>query len=146
MTERKLVLVDMDGTLADVSHRLHHIRGGKKNWKAFFRGMDDDPPSTIVLEWVRNLEPEYDVVIVTGRPEQYRGNTEAWLRKHGVKYAELLMRRDGDHRPDYTVKRELLSRLPKERVAFVIDDRPSVCEMWRSCGLKVYQVAVGDEY
>lgn len=142
----KLVLVDMDGTLADVSHRLHHIQGRKKNWKTFFRLMDADPPSEVVVKWVQNLSPEYDVVIVTGRPEQYRRNTEAWLKRHGIRFQEILMRRDGDHRPDYVVKRELLDSMEKSRVAFVIDDRPSVCDMWRGCGLKVFQVAVGEEY
>lgn len=136
----------MDGTLADVSHRLHHLKGKKKDWKSFFRGMDQDPPSPVVLEWVKNLAPEYEVIIVTGRPEQYRSNTEAWLRRHDVRYIDLLMRRDGDHRPDHVVKKELLDRLPKEQVAFVIDDRPTVCDMWRGCGLRVIQVAVGEEY
>ena len=33
------VVVDLDGTLADCTHRLHHIRGRRrKNWDAFFAG------------------------------------------------------------------------------------------------------------
>lgn len=144
--ERDLVLVDMDGTLADVSHRLHLLEGKKKNWKQFFKLMDEDPPSEVVLQWVKNLSPEYKVIIVTGRPEEYRPNTEEWLRRHDVRYTDILMRRNGDHRPDYVVKKELLDEVPKDRVAFVIDDRHSVCDMWRGCGLRVFQVAVGQEY
>lgn len=143
---RKIVIVDMDGTLADVSHRLHHLTGPKKNWKKFFGAMSDDPPSEIVMNWVKALAADYEVVIMTGRPEAYRSVTETWLSDHGVRYSSLLMRRDGDHRPDHVVKRELLDRTDKDRVAFVIDDRPSVCEMWRGCGLKVFQVSVGAEY
>lgn len=135
----KIVLVDMDGTLADVSHRLHFIRG-KKNWKQFFRAMDQDPPVTTVVEWVQKLAEDHDIVIVTGRPEDYVKNTEAWLQKFGVPYSRILMRRNGDHRPDHIVKKELLAQVDCSRVAFVIDDRPSVCDMWRDCGLKVYQV------
>lgn len=145
MSGRKLVLVDMDGTLTDVSHRIHHLKTPRKNWKAFFRGMDVDPPSEGVLRWVRNLEPDYEVVIVTGRPEEFRRTTEEWLARHDVRYAKLLMRSNGDHRPDYVVKKQLLNHVPKNEVAFVIDDRPSVCAMWRDCGLKVYQVSAGIE-
>lgn len=143
---RKIVIVDMDGTLADVSHRLHFLNGPNKNWKQFFAGMDDDPPSAVVVEWVKNLSPDYEVAIVTGRPDKYRLNTEAWLRKHGVEFSRIIMRRSGDHRPDYVVKKDLLDEVGHERVAFVIDDRPSVCDMWRALGLRVYQVAIGAEY
>lgn len=143
---RDVVLVDMDGTLADVSHRLHHIRGTRKNWKQFFRLMDADPPSGVVLRWVQNLAPEYRVIIVTGRPDSYRRQTVDWLRRHHVQYDKILMRSSGDHRPDYVVKRELLNSVGKNRVAFVIDDRPTVCDMWRDCGLRTIQVAIGEEY
>jgi phosphoglycolate phosphatase-like HAD superfamily hydrolase len=143
---RDLVLVDMDGTLADVSHRLHHIRGPHKDWERFFRLMNEDPPSQVVVHWVRNLAPEYRVIIVTGRPDEYRQQTVDWLHRHNVSYDQILMRRSGDHRPDYVVKREILEQVGRSRVAFVIDDRPSVCDMWRECGLRTIQVAVGEEY
>jgi hypothetical protein len=58
--ERNVVLVDMDGTLANVSHRLHWVRGGKKNWNKFFREMHKDPPYPVVLygveTWHLNIE------------------------------------------------------------------------------------------
>lgn len=143
--ERKLVLVDMDGTLADVSHRVHHIRGGgKKNWPAFFRGMVRDRPNEVVARWVRNLRPEYTIVILSGRPAKYAPETVAWLRQFNIPFDHLLMRHNGDHRPDYVVKRELMQTLPREQIAFVIDDRASVVRMWREERLTVYQVAEGD--
>jgi hypothetical protein len=33
------VIVDIDGTLADLSHRLHHVRNGGHNWDEFFAGV-----------------------------------------------------------------------------------------------------------
>ncbi len=142
---RKFVIVDMDGTLADVTHRLHHIRGGrKKNWKRFFEAMDADPPNQVIADWVQNLVPDYDVVIVSGRPEEYGERTISWLRRHAIPFSHLLMRRSGDHRPDYIVKQEILDTLPKEAVAFVIDDRSSVCQMWRRNGLRCFQIAEGN--
>ena len=143
----KIVIVDIDGTLADVQHRLHYIKGpDKKNWKQFFRHMRLDTPVDIVVRWVNNLRPEYTPILITGRPEEYRAETEAWLKAHNVHYTKLLMRRSGDHRPDTVAKRELLDRIGRENVAFVIDDRPSVCEMYKKCGLRVFQVSTGESY
>ena len=144
---QNIVIVDIDGTLADVQHRLHFIQGpGKKRWKQFFRDMDGDAPVEIVVRWVNNLSPEYKAILITGRPEEYRHPTEAWLARHGVRHSKLLMRRSGDRRPDTVVKRELLDQVGRERVAFAIEDKPAVCEMYRECGLRVFQVSCGESY
>ncbi len=146
-TAKDTVIVDIDGTLANVQHRLHHLKGpGKKNWKKFFREMSADEPVEVVVKWVNALTPEYRTILITGRPEEYRRETEAWLERHGIQYDKLFMRRDGDHRPDTVVKQELLDRVGRERVAFVIEDRPPVCDMYRRCGVRVFQVSSGESY
>lgn len=39
------------------------------------------------------LRPSHEIGwIVTGRDEQWRRETEAWLRRHGIRYAKLIMR------------------------------------------------------
>ena len=45
----KAAIFDMDGTLSDPSHRLHHL-DGEKDWKAFHDGMIDDAPNEGVVE------------------------------------------------------------------------------------------------
>lgn len=146
---KPIVIVDMDGTLAHVAHRLHHIKApGRKNWRAFFEGMDSDPLNEDIAAMVRRLAPDHEILIVTGRPDTYRRRTESWLRKHQVPFHQIYMRRSGDHRPDTVVKKEILDSLGsrKEFVELVIDDRPSVCDMWRDCGLNVHQVITGETY
>ena len=136
-TARPIVFVDIDGTLADVRHRLKHIRGvKKKNWKAFFEGMDRDQPIASSVAWVRSLAQHHLIVIVTARPEEYRERTVAWLKKNEIPFADLFMRRDGDRRPDYEIKREALLRWPKKRVKLVIEDRPPVRDMWLQEGIR----------
>ncbi len=136
-SSRNIVFVDVDGTLADVKHRLHHIRGGKrKNWKAFFEAMDQDVPIPRIVAWVRSLAADHEVVIITGRPEHYRARTVAWLKKNKIPFSELFMRPDGDHRADYEMKRDALQRWPKERIKLIIEDRPPVCEMWLKQGIR----------
>ena len=52
------------------------------------------------------------------------------------------MRDEGDMRSDDIVKAEILKHgiLQKYGVKMVIDDRPRVCNMWRSLGIPVIQV------
>jgi uncharacterized HAD superfamily protein len=138
---KTVVIVDMDGTIADVNHRLHHISGdGKKNWKRFFQGMDRDTPIDDVIQQVRELAEEHKIVILTGRPEHYRGVSERWLEKHEVPYEVLFMRPSGDHRPDYVVKQEIVEEIGPEKIALAIDDREPVCEMFRKLGIEVQEV------
>lgn len=137
MKGKPIVLVDIDGTLADVRHRLHHIKNARrKNWKAFFEGMDRDTPIASTVAWVRSLAGHHDIIIITGRPEEYRARTEAWLKKNAIPFTEIFMRRNGDHRPDYEMKKEALKRWPKERIKLVIEDRPPVCDMWLKEGIR----------
>ena len=64
--------------------------------------------------------------------------------KEGVNYHELLLRKDNDMRQDAIVKREILQRLDKSRILFVVEDRSRVVEMWRAEGLTCLQCAPGE--
>ena len=140
--EKPIVIVDMDGTLADVGHRLHYIRGkGKPDWKKFFSEQRHDLPIKAILKQVCDLAGNHEIVIVTGRPEQYSHETQQWLRKYGVPYSRLYMRPAGDHRLDFLVKKDILKKkIGAQRVVMVLEDRPRVCEMYRQAGLKVIEV------
>lgn len=141
---RQIALVDMDGTLSDCTHREHHIRGRRKDWPAFFRGMGQDPPNLSIVELTKRLARDHEIFIVTGRPQEYLGETLDWLTRHAIVPAEIWMRPAGDHRPDYTVKREVLDHIPRNRIAFVLDDREQVCDMWESEGLTCHRVVQGE--
>jgi predicted kinase len=146
----KCAIFDIDGTLADVRHRLHHL--DRRDWKSFFEAAPQDPPmwtSVDFMEGIRSSHLEsFHIFFVSGRPEDYRKPTEAWLSDLPVDFAEgtvtLLMRPSGDHRPDHIVKEEILDNILGQgyEVEFVVDDRPSVVEMWKRRGLLVYQVHV----
>lgn len=135
------VIVDLDGTLASVQWRVHHVGRRPKNWKAFFAGMADDTPVPWVVDLLRADHGDAAKLIVSGRPEDYRGVCEEWLARHDIPYDELILRASGDHRPDHVVKAELFEQVIAARydVVFVVDDRPTVVEMWRSRGLHVVQ-------
>lgn len=140
----KTVIFDIDGTLANVEHRIHYVRGKKKDWKAFSRNMHLDTPIEAMHELIRVLKAHYRIVLCTGRNEADRATTVAWLEKHGVPYDDLMMRADRDYRQDVVVKREMLDQIGRENVLFVVEDRSSVVAMWREEGLMCLQCAPGD--
>ena len=143
---KAIVVVDMDGTLADVRHRLHYIKEpAKKDWKGFFQGQVHDKPFPAIAQRVRALGRDHEIVIVTGRPEQYRSGTETWLKKFNIPFSRIYMRPAGDHRPDYIVKGEILRKLGPERVSLAFEDRPPVCEVYRRAGVRVIAVNHGEE-
>jgi thiamine monophosphate synthase len=137
---RPLAVVDVDGVVADVRHRLHHVESRPKAWGAFFAAADRDPPLAAGVERVRALLADHDVVYVTGRPEHLRRVTEAWLERHGIGGHPVVMRRKGDFRPARETKGEEIRRLARGRtVAIVLDDDPEVCEALRAAGWPVEQ-------
>ena len=135
---RPLAVFDIDGVLADVRHRLHHVERRPKNWEAFFAAAADDPPlqQGVALAWAS--AEDCDVVYVTGRPERCRADTLAWFARHGLPPGELSMRRERDHRPARLAKPGLLRRLAAGRpVAVVVDDDPQVCDAYEAAGYRV---------
>ena len=141
----EIVIFDIDGTLADVSERIHHVRQKPKNWNAFFQGMAQDKTIHSMVRLCNILYASgIRIILCSGRSEEHRPETVEWLAQHGVNYHELLLRRDGDRRTDVVVKREILAGLDKSKILFVVEDRSRVVEMWRSEGLVCLQCAPGE--
>jgi phosphoglycolate phosphatase-like HAD superfamily hydrolase len=145
MTERRCYIFDIDGTLADLSHRLPHIQTQPKNWDAFFAACVDDAPIPHVVELAKSLP--LPIVCVSGRSDAVRVETDFWLRvKAGLIPAALYMRKAGDHRPDDIIKIELLDRLRSDGWSPIMafDDRDRVVKAWRANGIPCAQVAEGE--
>lgn len=78
-------IIDIDGTLADASHRKHHIEKEVPDWEAFSQRslVEQDPPQPGAKEALDHFRKMgYYVCFLTGRNEKYRASTEAWLNKH----------------------------------------------------------------
>ncbi|MET0459580.1 MAG: hypothetical protein ABW195_10045, partial [Ilumatobacteraceae bacterium] len=115
MSSRPLAVVDLDGVVADVRHRLHHLEGRRKDWPRFFAAARRDPPHPEGLAVVERLAEDHDVVYLTGRPAHLRADTEAWLDEAGIGGRQVIMRPAGDRRPAVRFKLEQLERLARER-------------------------------
>ena len=139
------VIFDIDGTLADVSGRVHHLNKKPKDWDAFFQGIPQDKAIQSMVRLCNILYTSgLTILLCSGRSEEYRTETVEWLEREGVKYHDLLLRRAKDKRSDAIVKREILEGLDRDRILFVVEDRKGVVEMWRSEGLVCLQCAPGE--
>jgi len=144
-----IYLCDIDGTIADLSHRLHFIQRDKPDWNAFFRACVDDLPIQEVIDTVRLLsEGGAEILLLSGRSELVRFETLQWLQKFNVPCDALFMREEGDHRQDNIVKGEFLDDLfekwEKNDIRGAFEDRKQVVDMYRARGLRVFQVAEGN--
>ena len=92
MTE-ELVIFDIDGTLADISERVRHVRKKPKNWNAFTAGMAQDKAIHSMIRLCNILYAAgLRIILCSGRNEANRPETVEWLAKQGVPYHELLLR------------------------------------------------------
>lgn len=78
-----------------------------------------------------------DIIIITGRKEDGRTQTEEWLKTYNVPYDRLYMRGESDFTKSDTFKEKILKTfiLPKYNVLFAIDDDDKCVKMFRNNGL-----------
>ncbi|OEJ28425.1 polynucleotide kinase [Streptomyces agglomeratus] len=131
------VMCDIDGTLA--------LTGDRGPYD--FTRCEVDLLNAPVRQALRAFRSAHNdtVVLLSGRGEEYRAQTEAWLRAHDVPYDELWMRPAKDGRRDDVVKAELFDRHVRHRYAVRVslDDRDRVVAVWRRMGLPTWQVNYG---
>jgi predicted kinase len=148
------IIVDIDGTLAHMTGRSPYD----------YTQVHTDEPDPYVADLVydiyeyRNLGCCYPmdnhmrVLIVSGRDDDCRKDTEQWLSDNLIKYDALYMRpmdaldNHGNKLPDWIVKLDIFNKHIRHQynVQFVLDDRNQVVRMWRKLGLKCLQVQEGD--
>lgn len=145
----KIIIFDLDGTLANCEHRKHLIESKPPDWDAFYLACGGDTVNEAVACVYYSMQCDYDmgyrIEVWSGRGEIARKLTEKWLRKHSFDGIwELRMRPIGDTTPDEVLKKRWLDEVGKENVLMVFDDRSKVVKMWRENGVPCFQVAEGD--
>ena len=139
-----LVVFDIDGTLANIEHRLDYVRCKPKNWKAFDSGIPNDKvnQSVAMMFWALQEQEMHDIILASGRNERSRQATEQWLTHNALGgYQKLYMRPADDFRSDDIVKQEILDEIIADygkKPDMVFDDRKKVVDMWRRNGIWVF--------
>lgn len=137
--ELPLAIVDIDGVVADVRHRLRFVERQPKDWRRFFAAAEHDACHDEGVAVVERLRADHEVVYLTGRPQSEEGRTRAWLDRHGLGGHRLVMRPPDDRRPAARVKVDLLRRLAAGRtVAVVVDDDTKVLAAVAEAGFPTF--------
>ena len=143
----KVVVFDIDGTLANIEHRRSFVATKPKNWKAFNAGIPNDTPHQDIVDLARLFDlHRFKVILCSGRSEESRVVTENQIEDFGVEFNALYMRPAGDHRPDDIIKVELLQQIRSDfgNPFLWFDDRQQVVDAIRAEGVRVLQVCAGD--
>lgn len=140
-------IFDLDGTLADTAHRIHHISGPNKDWDAFYEACDQDEPIPQTIAIAQCLHQQgFRITILTGRSEVVTEKTRDWLHRFDVPFYMLVMRPEGNFTPDHILKAKTAEELglSPSNVWGVFEDRARVANMWRQKGYICYQVDEGN--
>jgi hypothetical protein len=151
---KPLYIFDLDGTLALIGHRRHILDdiNNPQRWRSFYAACDKDDPNQPVIDTMERLRRFADVWIFSGRSDEVRDKTVAWLTKftsfmsHDLDTA-LVMRLAGDYTPDDVLKKQWLDSMltdDRTRLVATFDDRDRVVKMWRDSGVTCFQVAPGE--
>ncbi|MFA5709341.1 hypothetical protein [Mycolicibacterium sp.] len=134
------VVVDVDGTLCDVSSVRHLVQRRPKDFEGFHAGARSCPPHQSVLNEVNSHHAAgRTILVVTARMYQWEDSTRSWLNQHmRVPYLGPFMRGDNDFRPDVEVKRDIHRILTLDhghRIVHCIDDNPAIVALWTELGI-----------
>lgn len=143
---RDAVLYDFHGTLADVSGIRSLLT--ERKYDEFYQQSLGCPPIKNVVEAARKShEDGYVNLLFTGMSDNFFGGLSAWLAEHRVPVDYIDMRKVGDFRKDFIVKREMYFRATDTGyyVTRAWEDNPRVADLWERQAIPVSLVPGWDE-
>ena len=157
-----LVVFDLDGTLADVTHRLHYIRPNppidpvtgkkvKRRFDLFHHACVDDgvvePVAYLYRQFVAN--PDVTVIVLSGRDAATLDKTKQWFVDNDLPMPDDMILKNGDqHARDVDQKRAIADQLERRygrKIDMVFEDRQRVVAMWKERGTFVMDVLQSPE-
>lgn len=133
----KAIIVDIDGTVADLNGRNPHII---TNCKA-------DLPITEIIDIVKRYATDHKVIFVSGRDGKARQDTKEWLSTvAGFTPASFILYMKEDRGPDTDFKKTIFDKYIRDKfyISFVLEDRDRMVQTYRNeIGLPCLQVADG---
>ena len=140
------VLVDVDGVISDGSQRQHHLKRGKRDWKAFFADAGLDDPIEGSIQLLDLFDVALTVVLLTARPDYLCEDTVDWLTRHAFRWDLLVMRgrRDGGLSSAEFKRRSVRElRDAGHVIELALDDDERNIDMFRSEGVSSLYVHSG---
>jgi hypothetical protein len=142
-----IVVFDIDGTIADLSHREHFIEEkGKEDWDSFFSEaqlLEDKPIKSSVDGFNAFVELSDKSFIISARPKRTLDVTEEWLLGNGFNidnvFGNIILRPDNlqvrSHEFKETVFKEFILNKNIDDFFIFIDDQENNLEMFSKYGV-----------
>lgn len=137
-----VVILDADGTLFNNIHDSQKYLETKKrerDFEAFYKSIRKAPVNDKVLNLANTMRDKdnLNIVVLTGRTDDYSKELIDALKRSKVKVSKLFMKRAGDNRPSNEHKRNIVQKLQKEGfvVCHAIDDRKKDVDEFEKMGI-----------
>ena len=139
--KRKAIVCDIDGVLLNSSHIMQEAEDlelyDDLKWDYFYNHCNDvevieETKKLLFLFWINDVT----MIFSTARNEKCSDSTLKKLAFESIFCDRIYMRKDGDLRPSYEVKREHLLKIMEEFdiIAFIDDDIEN-CKMAKDLGI-----------
>lgn len=147
----KTVIVDLDDTLFDASHRKKYVevKSGKPDFDKFNEMSVHDTPNNAVVKKVLDWQDQgNDIVVFSGRSENMKPDTLSQLSNLNIKPSVIKMRGMEDRTSSVKLKEKWLHELKKEdphrEFVAAIDDHSGNVRMFKKNGIHTYKVTDGN--
>lgn len=146
--KRNILVVDLDGTLADDEPRAEkYLRGPEgKQWPEYFAAAKYDKPKYPIVQLVQLLRfyGGKSIWIISGRSDSVLGDTLTWLNENNVPYDRIILRPQDNRTDDNIWKLQVVKAWGiEDRIWMVLEDRQRMVDAWREAGFTCLQVAPG---
>jgi hypothetical protein len=143
--KRDVVLCDLDGTICFTDQRwaLSPTVDPNSSWSVYAKACSEDEPIWGVIQIVHRLYKHNLVHFISGRDGSSFKETEAWLRKYGIKYDRLTLRPEDNEDSNADIKVSYIHKIRTEGLnpILLLDDWRDTCLAAESVGVPAIQVA-----
>ena len=121
-----VLIVDIDGVIADATAHQHYLNGTSQDWENFFEAALNSRVFREGRELVKSLDASKPIFLMTARPSYLLEKTIHWLNQNKIFWDALLMREENDDRSSPEVKLDLLRDLIEcgYKPTLALDDDP----------------------
>ena len=139
-----VIVTDLEGTLSDCAHRERHLKPkmDQDDWHEWNIRLQWDRINYKMVTILCALQPNYDIVLLSSKPERYVQEVDEWLKRIPIDFAAVLLRSEDDMRPSPEVKEDQLLTIGPKRVYMAFDDRKDVCDMYKKYSIHTFQVMI----
>lgn len=142
-----IVIVDIDNTLSinKKRYKLATRNDGSIDWDVLYDydNVISDEPNLPMIDIVNHLYSEYEIYILTSRPQSILNSTQDWLEIYKIKYDGLFMRSKENHFiKDVELKEKMYNEFVKNDVYCAFDDRQDIIDLWKSFGITSFKVCL----